>query len=367
MSRKLLTGIALVGLFLLPACSKDRPLPTGTTQNGLSASDPATTRWGGVGLTNFFSFSETAVTGFVDFMRIDPVSGHGTILWRLGVDPPAPDFSVFPTPLGLTFDLDGTMYTIVDWINWNCPPMGSRLARVDFNTGAVTYIGPMHPLHFSGPEIGPDGVLYACGFEKPDQFTGAPVFCGDTYLYRFDKWTGEATPIGLTGITVDAVMDLAFDSRGRLWATTANKLFLLDTQTGHGTFVTDIKGVPQDHPPLEVMTIAFNDADVLYGTAIIGFCSDYCGPAPVMTIDVATGQATLIGDTGQMFNHGGDMLPNRVNICHRTANGWVPLTVSLAALPQHRAHGDYVPGVDGPSLDCPTSILADVPRAPAWR
>jgi hypothetical protein len=39
------------------------------------------------------------------------------------------------------------------------------------------------------------------------------------------------------------------------------------------------------------------------------------------------------------------MMPEHVWIKHRVGNGrYVPLHISMSALPAHLAHGDYVPG-----------------------
>ena len=180
-------------------------------------------------------------------------------------------------------------------------------------------------------------------------------------VYRFDKYTGEKTRVGDTGRA--DWMDLAFDSKGRLWATTDNKLYLLDPQTGASTFVTDIYGVPNtdipgtceaDWPYMEVMSIAFDDKDVLYATAMRGMsiCTDV--NTPVMTVDVATGIATLIGYTNQPYNHGGDIMPKMVKVAHRTAGGtYTCISINLSDLPAHLAHGDYVPGTGGHPCTCP--------------
>ena len=75
---------------------------------------------------------------------------------------------------------------------------------------------------------------------------------------------------------------------------------------------------------------------------------------PVLRIDVTTGIATLVGYTNQVYNHGGDIMPTRVKVCHRAMDGtFVPITIGLGSLPDHRAHGDVVPGTDGHGCTCP--------------
>jgi hypothetical protein len=179
-------------------------------------------------------------------------------------------------------------------------------------------------------------------------------------IYRIDKHTGEATPVGDTGYT--RWMDMACDSEGRLWATFDNDLYTLDTQTGASTFVTHVSGVPQvdvpgvcpeDWPYMEIMSIEFDAKGVLWATAIRGF--SYCDQidAPVMSVDIEAGVATVVGYTHQGHNHGGDIPPERVKVCHRKGNGgYVTITVPLSSLADHRAHGDLVPGVDTEDCNC---------------
>jgi outer membrane protein assembly factor BamB len=171
-------------------------------------------------------------------------------------------------------------------------------------------------MHFAGPEMDDKGNIYATGFiEGPPETGGQPeLIFGDTYLYRINKRTGVATRVGNTGRA--DWMDLAFDSKGRLWATTDNMLYQLDTKTGAAKFITNITGVPQtnipdmppeDWPYMEVMTIAFDANDVLWATGIKGFVI-YLGNSPVMRIDTKTGKATVVGYTNKGYNHGGDIL-----------------------------------------------------------
>ena len=153
-------------------------------------------------------------------------------------------------------------------------------------------------------------------------------------------------------------MDLAFDSHDRLYATTQNKLYILNTMTGAETFVADIGPVPNSGEPdmMEVMALAFDDKDVLYGTCMTVEYDDPRG-SPVLRINAGTGAATLLGYTNQYYNHGGDFYPTKVKICHLTGNGkYVPMTVSINALAAHRAHGDIVPGVDIADCNCPSSV-----------
>lgn len=168
------------------------------------------------------------------------------------------------------------------------------------------------------------------------------------------------TRIGSGGEFAGEWMDLAFGSRDRCWTTSRNELFLLDTRTGRATFVRDITGVPTDDIPgdecpddwqhMEVMNIAFDEQDNLWASAIRGFspCEGYIN-APVMKIDERTNRARIVSyaQTGGQ-NHGGDIMPTRVTIMHRTHNGgYVRMTIPMEALAAHPAHGDDVPGTVG--------------------
>jgi hypothetical protein len=118
-------------------------------------------------------------------------------------------------------------------------------------------------------------------------------------------------------------MDLSFDRQGRLWATTKNKLWILNTKTGAATFMTDITGVPKenipgdcsdDWPYMEVMSIAFDEANRLWATAMRGFSMCTEVNSPVLEIDTRTGAARVVGYTNQVYNHGGDYLTRAASL-----------------------------------------------------
>jgi len=290
--------------------------------------------------------------------QIDTTTGHGTLG---AVMDAAPGITAF----GLTFDLDATCYTLVAFPNGN---NGAYLARFDLATGATEPINVDTPydIVFNGPDIDSHGNLYACGFTVgPPEDPESPAWWGGYELWRINKTTGALTDIGDTRVGTGGEfggewMDLAFDSQDRCWTTCRNKLFLLDTTDGHSTFVTDITGIPTDFIPgdecpddwqyMEVMNIAFDENDVLWGSCIRGFspCTGYVN-SPVVRIDTTTGQATIVGYAGTGGqNHGGDIKPTEVTVAHRRGNGrFVNLRISMAALPAHLAHGDYVPGTVG--------------------
>lgn len=297
-------------------------------------------------------------TGAIGLERIDTRTGQGTHLWFFDIpdDPEFPGVPLFVSPFGIAFDVDGTIYTIINWMDFNPEHPWSRLARVDRFTGAVTFIGEPYPMHFNGPEMDDCGNIYATGFRVP------PVVFGDSNLYRIDKVTGVATQVGDTGQS--DWMDLDFDSEGNLWTTTDNKLYTLNTDTGAATFDTEIIGVPhenipgvceEDWPFMEVMTIAFDKKDNLWATAMRGLSQCAEVTSPVMEIDTETGLAKVIGYTGLSYNHGGDIAPRTVTACHLGDDGgYTSIAIGLDALPAHLAHGDVLPSGDGPVCGCPS-------------
>jgi hypothetical protein len=258
--------------------------------------------------------------------------------------------------LGLTFDVDGTCYILNNWLGGDNPNL-CELTRVDMTTGETTVIAEIQN-HFSGSEIDACGNLYTVGFEPQGINYGyylSPLY--QDKLCMVNKYTGEVTPIG-EGTGLPDVMDLAFDSAGNLWATTDNKMYIIDLETGVANWVSDITNVPSANPdepnPMMIMSIAFDKHDNLFGTGIIGFCSICEDPSPIMQIDPYSGEGTLLGFNELGYNHGGDTMPTKVRIAHRNGDGsYQCKTISLDALEAHLAHGDFVPGTDGHDCECP--------------
>lgn len=244
----------------------------------------------------------------IDLAAIDRATGQATHITGMEIN----DSDLGrPVSLGLSFDpRTGYLHTIIDWLLG--PDFKSALVRVDPETGAVTQIGALHDMHFGGTETDQCGNLYAVGFTAgfPEGSGGPPVvYSGDGKLYRFDTESGEKTPIGDTGIA--AVMDLAFDPAGTLWATSENKLWTIDLETGRSTHVLDIEGVPTEGQPRNmVMSIDFDDAGTLYGSISEGFVDNFVNSAFV-TIDLETGAIEMIAvDNGLGTVHGGEFVPS---------------------------------------------------------
>ncbi len=302
----------------------------------------------------------------VAVMDLNKHDGEGVQMAVLDVASAPPgwvgEYPGFATPYGLAYDIDGTVYSLHNWFNGVEEECFSQLIKINLDTGEVEPIGPVHDINFAGPEFDAYGNLYATGFTvgAPE---GGPIYVwGDSNLYRINKVTGEKTLVGDTGHT--EWMDLDFDSEGRLWATFGNDLYTLDTETGASEFVTHIYGVEDNWIPgvceedweyMEVMGMAFDKNDVLWATAMKGFsgCDEGGLAVPFMTIDIDSGVATLVGSSilqGQ--SHGGDIPPQKVNICHLKNGQYVPITINISALAAHLAHGDILPGADGDGSGC---------------
>jgi len=296
----------------------------------------------------FYSFAFD-VFAYSDLERISTVKGTGAYVWTIGLEPSSDPDRFGPSPFGLAFDVDGTMYTTINWVSFDPSRVESWFARVDSLTGEVTYIGNPVPFNTSGPDIDARGNMFVCGF----QVDALGYIWGNSNLYRIDKTSGEFIVVGDTGHT--NWMDLAFDSAGTLWGTFDNELYTIDPQTGTSNFITAISGVPNAGAPdhMEVMSIAFDKHDNLFGTAMTTWYEDPQG-SPVMQIDVNTGEGTLVGYTQLPYNHGGDIMPSRVRIAHLDDEGqYACIDVGLGSLPAHMAHGDYVPGTAGSPDACP--------------
>ena len=188
---------------------------------------------------------------------IDTVTGANAVIGNVGTTPSGQ--TLFFT--GLAFDTNATLYGMLDTAAMSPATNGqsqSMLATINPATGRATIIGNTGiPSHALDLEIGPDGTAYTISW-CPD----LPA-CGNANLYRLNKSTGQATLVGPTGIALSpGIMDLAFDSRGGLWATDMNKLWTINLSTGAATFVSNI-GIPAAP---QIMGISFDANDNLFAT-----------------------------------------------------------------------------------------------------
>ncbi len=82
-----------------------------------------------------------------------------------------------------------------------------------------------------------------------------------------------------------------------MYATVGNDIWTVDTTTGASTLVGNFSGILSGG----VMGIMFDENDTLFATA-------YVPNSPLYNIDLNTLSATVIGNTGFFFPHGGDIL-----------------------------------------------------------
>jgi streptogramin lyase len=140
-----------------------------------------------------------------------------------------------------------------------------QLYEVELATGALRLIGVLDFVaDFQGLELGRDQQLYG-------------VDSSSDRLFRIDRSTAAATPIGSLGVNVGAV-GLSFDEDGALWMAAGLSLYRIDTTTGRASYAGDL-GTSVD-------SLAFA-GDALYGINPTG--------DGVFRIDRTTGRATFVG------------------------------------------------------------------------
>ncbi len=193
----------------------------------------------------------------------------------------------FPLSLPLAFcPPGGVPYTITNTFD-----PSAQLATLNPGTGAAKLVGsPLgQALSIMGMTCSPDGALYAIG-----QFDSTnPDF---NSLYAVDRETGLASRIGPTGVHDQEspyggfLMALAFAPDGTLYGANVSTLFRVDPSTGEATKVVDFVGVEL------VMGLAIDNGGNFY-------VSDWVAPSSIYALNVATGLATPILNTGLPFVH----------------------------------------------------------------
>jgi hypothetical protein len=149
----------------------------------------------------------------------------------------------------------------------------SYLYSVIPSTGVTTPIGPL-PTEMSDIAAF-NGALYGISISTP------------SVLYRINPNTGAGTPIG--GSTGAALNALVFSPQGRLYAAGGGQLYTIDTATGVATAINQSAGSYLSSGDLE-----FDSGGKLYLTSasFSGFGDQ------LFSINLVTGQGTLIGSTG---------------------------------------------------------------------
>lgn len=192
----------------------------------------------------------------------------------------------YPYSLGLAFCPPGQRpYTI---INTFAGP-AAQLATINLETGAATPVGlPLgQSLSIMGLTCSPTGTLYAVGQANYLD----PNF---NSLYTVDRTTGLASRIGSTGLLTTScpahgfLMALDFAPDGTLYGANDCSLFTVDPSTGAAAKLIDFSGVSM------VMGLAIDSSGDF-------FLSNFVSDSHIYSLDIGTGAATSILDTG--FSH----------------------------------------------------------------
>jgi hypothetical protein len=203
------------------------------------------------------------------------------------------------------FDVDGQFYSIALFLPERT---NTQLARVDISSGEATLIGQPTGEWMVPLEVSDDGTMYSVGYHCPAPECGDVDVGNNTNLVKINKTDGLIDDVvGATGVT--RPMDLAFDSQGTLWLVSGgaigNNLYTLNQETGEATFQSTITGVEEaTEPGAEIMGIMFDEHDTLFATAYYGDNTEFV--SPLFNLDPASGEATVIGNTGFVNPHGGD-------------------------------------------------------------
>jgi DNA-binding beta-propeller fold protein YncE len=190
----------------------------------------------------------------------------------------------------------GVRYTITNTFD----PNKAQLATLNLGTGAATLVGsPLgQALSIMGMTCSPDGTLYAIGqFNSTD-----PAF---NSLYTVNRETGLASRIGSTGVLDPSdpsgfsgfLMALAFAPDGKLYGVnSASTLFSIDPSAGKATKVVDLVHSESALPLVGVMGLAIDNDGNFY-------VADFAPVSSIYALDVSTGVATPILNTGLPFVH----------------------------------------------------------------
>ena len=189
----------------------------------------------------------------------------------------------FPGSLSLTFCRPGGRpYTITNMGNASL----AQLATLDLSTGAATLVGsPLgQNLLIMGMTCSPDGTLYAVGQADSNN-------SDFNSLYIINRETGLASRVGSTGVVVPGgvfsgfFMALDFAPDGTLYGANTGALYTIDSLTGQATKVVDFTGVTM------VMGLAIAKDWNFY-------VSDYVAKSAIYVVDIGTGAATPVLNTG---------------------------------------------------------------------
>jgi DNA-binding beta-propeller fold protein YncE len=169
----------------------------------------------------------------------------------------------------------------------------AQLAKLDLDTGAATLVGSPHGqgLAIMGMTCSPNGTLYAIGEDNPTNIDF-------NSLYIVDRESGFASRVGSTGVNDNTLgfsgflMALAFahDEDETLYGVNDGTLFRVDRHSGKATKVVNLVGVGN------VMGLAIDEDGKFY-------VADYVPGSKIYSLDLSTGFATPILNTGRDFVH----------------------------------------------------------------
>ena len=147
------------------------------------------------------------------FYSLDPATGDRTYIGNVGYE-----------VTGITYDVQSETMFAICYIDGNY-----TLCTIDIATGTPTPIGPIGNMYFSNLAASVDGDLYS-------------VSTNDDSFYYIDKFTGEPTLIGPTGVNADYNQDMEFEkvTNTCYWAGYIDyngTLLTIDIETGAATTI----------------------------------------------------------------------------------------------------------------------------------
>jgi hypothetical protein len=164
----------------------------------------------------------------------------------------------------------------------------------------------------------------------------------DDDVYRVDKVTGVATPVGESFIGT-ARIGIAFDSNDQLWVKNIAQSFTINTTTGAATFVANLECCSHQN------MLAFDENDVAYtGGRSFG--------SPLYIIDLTSSALTFVGNTN---------IPNLAALAFERFSNQPPVcsgSPSVAELwpPDHSMRSVSINGVTDPDGDATNITINSV-------
>lgn len=151
---------------------------------------------------------------------------------------------------------------------------GGRLLTIDRESGAGTLIGPSGLANAPGLAISSEGHLFA---------TSVRVDGVMPSLYRLDAASGAEIRVGSLGLGFEYLEAIAFDGNDNLYGFGSVALYQINKETGATHEIISLPG--------GVTGMAFDPTKGILWVSI--WNSD-----DIMTVDIATGDSTLVGATG---------------------------------------------------------------------